>query len=141
MTATRTIHPKQSVLFIDSGIADYQTLIDGAKPGTEVHVLDAGQDGLAQMAQTLNGRHGIDAIHIISHGAAGKLLIGSTPLTGANLQDYSDELAILGDTLSPRWRTLLVPTWQHLETPPARRRWAVTGDWKSMRAPSDLQSH
>ncbi|MEK7722250.1 MAG: DUF4347 domain-containing protein, partial [Elusimicrobiota bacterium] len=107
MTATRIIHPKQSVLFIDSGVADYQTLIDGAKPGTEVHMLDAGQDGLAQMTQTLNGRHGIDAIHIISHGAAGKLLIGSTPLTRANLQDYSAELAAIGNALAPDGDILL----------------------------------
>mgnify|MGYP001610531941 CR=1 FL=1 len=105
--AIQTIHPKQSVLFIDSGVADYQTLMDGAKPGTEVHVLDAARGGLAQMTQTLNGRHGIDAIHIISHGAAGKLLIGSTPLTGANLQDYSAELAAIGDALSPDGDILL----------------------------------
>lgn len=107
MAATSAMQCKQSVLFIDSGVADYQILAGGAEPGTEVHVLDARQDGLTQIAQTLNGRYGIDAIHIISHGAAGKLLIGSTPLTGANLQDYSGELAILGDALAPDGDILL----------------------------------
>ncbi len=107
MTAFQEIQPKQSVLFIDSGVADYQTLIDGAKPGTEVHVLDAARDGLAQIAQILNDRSGIDAIHIISHGEAGKLLIGSVPLTLANLGNYTAELTVIGDALTPDGDILL----------------------------------
>ncbi|MEK7791952.1 MAG: DUF4347 domain-containing protein, partial [Pseudomonadota bacterium] len=103
----QAMQPKRSILFINEDIADYQTLIDGVKPGTEVHMLDIAQGGLVQIAKILTDRSGIDAIHIISHGSAGRLLIGSTPVTGANLQDYSDELTAIGNALSPDGDILL----------------------------------
>ncbi|MEK6735683.1 MAG: DUF4347 domain-containing protein, partial [Pseudomonadota bacterium] len=103
----QAMQPKRSILFINEDIADYQTLIDGVKPGTEVHVLDIAQGGLVQIAKILTDRSGIDAIHIISHGSAGRLLIGSTPVTGTNLQDYSDELTAIGNALSPDGDILL----------------------------------
>ena len=41
------------VVFIENSVTDYQSLVGDVKPGTEVYVLDASQDGLAQMAQIL----------------------------------------------------------------------------------------
>jgi Domain of unknown function (DUF4347) len=42
-------NPSRSLLFIDSAVADYQQLIAGAAPGTEVHVLSSTQDAIAQI--------------------------------------------------------------------------------------------
>jgi hypothetical protein len=42
-----------------------------------VFILDGESDGLAQMAAYLQGRSGIDAIHVISHGSQGALYLGS----------------------------------------------------------------
>jgi len=95
------------ILFIESNVADYQTLIDGAKPGTEVHVLDAGQDGLAQMAQILDGRSGIDAIHIVSHGSEASVGLGSLTLTAQNLPDHAADLETIGQALNPNADILL----------------------------------
>jgi len=58
----------QSLVFVDARVADYQTLIDGLAPGSEVYVIDAESDGVAQIAARLQGRSGIDALHIISRG-------------------------------------------------------------------------
>jgi autotransporter-associated beta strand protein len=91
---------RTEVLFVENNVADYQTLINNAKPGSEVHVLDASQDGLAQMAQILDGRSGIDAIHVISHGAEGTLSLGSVSITSANTVDYMAQLTEIGQTLS-----------------------------------------
>jgi len=98
---------RTEILFIESNVADYQTLIDGAKLGTEVHVLDAGQDGLAQMAQILDGRSGIDAIHIVSHGSGGALLLGSVTLTAQNLGEHTAELTAIGNALNQNADILL----------------------------------
>jgi Domain of unknown function (DUF4347) len=38
---------KREVVFIESNVADYQTLVDGVKPGIEVVLLDGNQDGLS----------------------------------------------------------------------------------------------
>ena len=90
---------RTEVLFIESNVADYQTLVNNAKPGTEVHVLDASQDGLAQIAQILEGRSGIDAIHVISHGAEGTLSLGSVSITASNASDYTMQLTAIGQAL------------------------------------------
>ncbi|MFA5017957.1 MAG: DUF4347 domain-containing protein, partial [Methylobacter sp.] len=95
------------VVFIESNVSDYQTLINGVSPDAEVHVLDASQDGLAQMAQILNGRSGIDAIHILSHGSEGSVNLGSLKLTSQNLQDHAADLATIGNALSQNGDILL----------------------------------
>jgi len=98
---------RTEIVFIENNVADYQTLVNDAKPGEEVHVLDSSQDGLAQMAQILNGRSGIDAIHIVSHGSEGALLLGSLTLTSQNLQDHAAELTTIGNALTQNADVLL----------------------------------
>ncbi|MCK9635096.1 MAG: DUF4347 domain-containing protein [Methylobacter tundripaludum] len=98
---------RNEIVFIENNVADYQQLENGVKPGTEVYVLDAGQDGLAQMAQILAGRSGIDAIHIVSHGSDGAVLFGATFLSSENLQQYSGELAVIGGALTQNGDILL----------------------------------
>ena len=95
---TNQIQAKQ-ILFIDSAVADAPTLLKGLDPAVEVLLLDEGQ-GLERIAARLEGRHGIDAIHLISHGEPGALLLGGSRVEQANLQNYSDELASIGEALS-----------------------------------------
>ncbi|WP_397536120.1 ESPR-type extended signal peptide-containing protein, partial [Roseateles sp.] len=44
------------VMFVDPSVANYESLLAGARPGVEVVVLDASRDGLAQVAEYLKGR-------------------------------------------------------------------------------------
>ncbi|WP_034408861.1 Ig-like domain-containing protein, partial [Comamonas thiooxydans] len=90
---------RQEVVFVDSNIKDYEQLISGLKPGTEVVVLDANKDGLQQIADYLDGRSGIDAIHIISHGSEGQVLLGTSVLDTGSVQQRADDLAAIGDSL------------------------------------------
>ncbi|TAL51313.1 MAG: DUF4347 domain-containing protein, partial [Methylovulum sp.] len=90
----------KEIVFIESNVVDYQGLIDGIKPGVEVHVLDASGDGLAQIAEILAGRSGIDAVHILSHGSEGAVQLGALTLTAHNIETRSGELAEIGQALS-----------------------------------------
>lgn len=99
-TPNDTTQPKE-ILFIEGNVSDYQTLLNAAQPDIEIHLLDANQDGLAQIAQILAGRSGIDALHIVSHGSAGTLNLGATQLSTQNLPAYSATLSAIGSTLSP----------------------------------------
>ncbi|MGZ5077721.1 MAG: DUF4347 domain-containing protein, partial [Methylobacter sp.] len=101
------LQQRTEVLFIENNVADYQMLIDGTKPGTEVHVLDASRDGLAQMAQVLDGRSGIDAIHIMSHGSEASVGLGSLTLTAKNLSAHAADLETIGQALNPNADILL----------------------------------
>ncbi len=89
------------IVFVDPTVPDYQTLLAGMDPAIEVVVLDGGQDGIEQIAGALFGRTGIDAIHLISHGEAGELHLGTGVLTAESMSStYADTLATIRQALS-----------------------------------------
>jgi len=89
-----------SFVFIDSRVADIEALIAGLEPDTQVVILDATQDGVAQIAEALAGATNLDSIHIVSHGSSGALYLGSTVLNEENLDDYRNDLSQSGAALS-----------------------------------------
>jgi hypothetical protein len=93
---------RKEVAFIDTGVADYQTLMDGVRAGVEVVLLDAGQDGLAQMALWAQSHSGYDAIHVLSHGSDASIQLGQFQLSNANLNtnQVQSELLSLGQALT-----------------------------------------
>ncbi|QEY71290.1 DUF4347 domain-containing protein [Pseudomonas denitrificans (nom. rej.)] len=96
---TASSDQRHEVVFVDSKVANYQQLVASLKPGTEVVVLDGNKDGLQQIAQYLNGRTGIDAIHILSHGEEGEVHLGNTVLSADNLASKASQLSAIGDSL------------------------------------------
>ena len=97
-----TASPARSVVFVDSRVQDAATLLQGLKPGTEVVFLQAGQDGLAQMAAALGERGDVAAVQVIAHGSAGQLWLGSRFLDNTTLQQPEVQalLASLGRGLT-----------------------------------------
>ncbi|SEN49346.1 protein of unknown function [Duganella sp. CF517] len=93
------IAQRSEITFIESNVADLETLLKGLA-GSEVHVLDAGQDGLQQIAAILAGRGGIDALHIISHGATAAVNFGALKLDGGNLDTHRAELDAIGRAMA-----------------------------------------
>ncbi|WP_445400290.1 DUF4347 domain-containing protein [Zobellella sp. An-6] len=91
---------RREVAFVDSSVADYQTLVDGIGAGIEVRLLDGSRDGLAQLAVWAQNHRDYDAIHILSHGAEGQLRLGSLTLDGAEADGRAAELATLGQALT-----------------------------------------
>ena len=68
---------RQELVFIDTSVGDYQTLIEGIDTNAEIILLDSTKDGIEQIAEVLEGRSDIDAIHIVSHGNEGELQLGT----------------------------------------------------------------
>ena len=98
---------QKTVLFIDSRVAGYETLIANLDAETRWHVLDAQQDGVAQIERLLANEPALDAIQIVSHGAPSTLYLGSTVLTGSNLPDYAQQLQTMGERLTATGDILL----------------------------------
>ncbi len=99
-TAT-TPSDRREIIFIDTSVEDYQTLLLGIDPHAEAILLDSTRDGIEQIAEILGGRTDIDAVHIISHGNQGELRLGSGVLNLASMQgEYADELAIINQSLT-----------------------------------------
>lgn len=71
------------VVFVDARIPDPQAF---AVDGRELVVLNLDDDGLLQIAAALNGRSGVEAVHIVSHGGDGYLTLGSGDIDAASIQ-------------------------------------------------------
>ena len=96
----------REIVFIDSRVTNPMQLADelmrqrGTDRMFEVVMLDANQDGVAQIERALAGEHGLAAIHIISHGSDGEVEIGSTRLDAAQLALDQTRVARWGDALA-----------------------------------------
>jgi len=90
------------VAFVLSNLPGWQTLAAGLPAGVEVVLLDGQRDGLAQMADWLAQRPpgSVDAIHLLGHGSAGAIELGSLTLNASNLGEHADELARIGAALT-----------------------------------------
>ncbi|MYM72781.1 DUF4347 domain-containing protein [Duganella sp. FT134W] len=87
------------VVFIEQNVSDLDGMLKAIGGGREVHVLDAAQDGLQQMAQILAGRSGIDAIHLVTHGADASLSLGSLTLKADNTDAHAADLQAIGRSM------------------------------------------
>jgi len=95
------------IVFIDSHIADHQSLIEQIPAGSEVILLNAERDGLLQIVAALQSRFELDTIDIISHGTPGALMLGSGELNSANLTSYAEQLTEIGTHLGDSGDILL----------------------------------
>ncbi|RDD63071.1 DUF4347 domain-containing protein [Ferruginivarius sediminum] len=91
---------RNEIVFVDTSVQDWQTLVDGVDPSAEVVFIGKGQDGLSAMADAVRGRDDIDAVHIVSHGYAGGLYLGRHAVTSNDLGASADDLRVFGNALS-----------------------------------------
>ncbi|MEC4849465.1 MAG: DUF4347 domain-containing protein, partial [Jaaginema sp. PMC 1079.18] len=97
----------ETLIFIDGGLGDLETLLAGVTPGVEAVILDPNRDAIAQITETLAGRTGIGSLQIISHGNAGELQIGKTRLNSATISLYGSHLKAWRDAIAPGGDILL----------------------------------
>ncbi len=97
----------KQVFFIDSAVPDSDVIVAGLATDAVYYRLDANQDGLQQMADSLAGYSGLDAIQIISHGSPGGLQLSNGLVTQATLDDHSVALSSIGSALSETGDLLL----------------------------------
>ena len=90
------------IIFVDAAIGGYEQLVEELLQNNDAEVvwLDSASDGVLQIEAALQGRTGISAIHIISHGADGMIQLGGSWLTAGNVDQHADTLASWGMALS-----------------------------------------
>lgn len=81
-----------TLVFVDAGIADAETLVAGVVPGAEVVMLTPDQDGVSQITQVLAERQGLSSVQIISHGMSAGLQLGTGELNLDTLNTYTSQL-------------------------------------------------
>ena len=75
----------RDVVFIDGGVDNIGQLLGEIDPDVEVHILDLQSDGVEQIADILDGRQDLLAVHIFSHGGEGVLNLGSDQLSSQTI--------------------------------------------------------
>ncbi|BAU12161.1 hypothetical protein LEP3755_26900 [Leptolyngbya sp. NIES-3755] len=101
LTQSPTLHHRgSSLIVIDPTIPNYQELIAGLQPDSQVLILDPVQDAIAQITQTLLGQSGISSLHLVSHGKSGGIQLGGTWLDRASLDRYRSEFQLWAKSLT-----------------------------------------
>jgi filamentous hemagglutinin family protein len=95
------------LVFIDSTVKNYQTLIDGTKGGSSVTVVGADQYGIRTVTQTIADITGARSLHIVSEGDAGNFWLGKDFVSSENISKYSSDLQAWRTALSPAATILL----------------------------------
>jgi trimeric autotransporter adhesin len=91
--------PRHALVVIDGGIEGAAQLAmmwwsqaSAASP-IEVVVMDPAADGVSQLTALLSDRRDLSAVHLVSHGEAGQLRLGTTTLDAALLAQRAQEVA------------------------------------------------
>ncbi|MDZ8094716.1 MAG: DUF4347 domain-containing protein [Nostoc sp. DedQUE05] len=99
--------PATHLVFIDSQVENYQSLVAGVLPNTSVVVLDPDQNGIEQISQVLGTHREINSLHIVSHGAPGQVYLGNSQLSYQTLNHYARQLMDWANVLSADAQLLL----------------------------------
>ncbi len=101
LSTTTTPSDRKEIVFIDTSVEDYKTLLLGINHSAEAILLDGTRDGMEHIAEILGQRSDIDAVHIISHGNQAELRLGTGHLTFDSMNGkYADELTIINRALT-----------------------------------------
>jgi len=87
------------IAFIDPAVSDVRVLLAGLSPDVQPIMLNAAEPAPRQIAAALSGRAGLDAIHIIAHGAPGEVRFAAGVLSANSVNEHAADLAALGAAL------------------------------------------
>lgn len=94
-----TLPTRREIAFIDPAVSDVHVLVAGMRPGVEPILLNATEPTSRQMARALAGRDGLEAIHVIAHGAPGRVNFAAGEWAPETLADDSADFAEIGQAL------------------------------------------
>jgi ABC-type sugar transport system substrate-binding protein len=74
------------IFFFDARVQGWREAAAALPAGSLCFEINSGKDGVEQIRQALSSLSGPHAIHIISHGSAGRVQVGSGELSRATLR-------------------------------------------------------
>lgn len=104
---TSTAASPREVVFVDSTLPNWQDLLTHISPDAKVVVLDPLKNGIVQMAEALQNETGVQAVHLLSHGGSGFVVVGNTMLSSYNLDSYAAQWATIRAALTDNADVLL----------------------------------
>jgi len=99
--------PPTEIVFIDSRLSQDSWLNIACSQNVAVNVLPGDTNGIQYITDTLSDFDSLSAIHIISHGAPGQVVLGTGVLRSSSLNSYAESLGVWGNSLSAEGDILL----------------------------------
>lgn len=121
--------PISQVVFVDTSVEGYDKLVDGIVDATDADTSDVnptgtvgsstyavsgstlvvslGENPFTDIDAVLSNFTALEAVHFVSHGKEGELIIGDSHINEANLTEYSGFVSDLRDSLSESGDILL----------------------------------
>jgi len=87
--------------FIDPGVPGLSVLLHELRPGVEAILLGRNVPAARQIAMAVAGRSDVAAIHVLAHGAPGRVSFSAGEWTAASLAADVEDLAAIGCALLP----------------------------------------
>jgi VCBS repeat-containing protein len=91
---------RRELFVIDSGLANWETLLEAVPQDARVLVVEPERPGLQAILDELTANGSVDALHILSHGSEGSFTLGSTTVDADYLPQASDLLGEIGANLA-----------------------------------------
>jgi len=91
-TAAPAAQPRNLVV-IDARVENRDQLVANLPAGTTALVVDAGQDAIAAISNTLAQLGKVDSIQVFSHGAAGQFTLGNQVFTQQSVEQLGERLS------------------------------------------------
>ncbi len=92
--------PTREIVFVDPGVSDIETILGNLRPEVEAILLDPARPAARQITAALGTLRGLDAVHIVAHGAPGKVMFAADEWSVATLREENGELVAIGRALA-----------------------------------------
>lgn len=89
----------REILFVDPAVADLDTILGSLRPEVEPVVLDPARPAARQIATALEERRGHGSVHVIAHGAPGRVCFAAGDWSAETLAGEAEDLAAIGRAL------------------------------------------
>ncbi|WP_254032365.1 DUF4347 domain-containing protein [Planktothrix agardhii] len=96
----------KQIIFVDSSVQDYRSLIDNADTA-QIVILDNISSGIEQITNALANQKNIESVQILSHGSEGSLKLGTDVLNGNDIENFNTQLKQWGNALTENGDILL----------------------------------
>ncbi len=95
------------ILFVDPAVDDVETILCGLRPGVEAIVLDPTTPAVRQIAAALDGLRDLEGVHVIAHGAPGRVSFSAGEWSLATIRSETELLNTIGRALNADGQLLL----------------------------------
>lgn len=98
--------PRQ-VVIVDGGITDRDGILKAVPADADVYVLPSDADGVAMIATILGQYNDLEAVHVVSHGQDGGVMLGTATLDADSAASHAEALGRWGGALADSGDILL----------------------------------